>query len=40
MIMPVVRPDNHHYLLVTLLLYNAVATESLPILLALLIPDW
>ena len=32
-------PTNHHYLLVTLLVYNALAAESLPILMAKLVPD-
>ena len=38
-VLPIVDPSNHHYLLVTLLLYNALASEGLPILLAKLVPD-
>jgi len=38
-VLPIVDPGNHHYLLVTLLVYNAVAAESLPILMAKLMPD-
>ncbi len=38
-ILPIVDPANHHYLLVTLLVYNAIAAESLPILMAKLVPD-
>ena len=38
-VLPIVDPTNHHYLLVTLLVYNALAAESLPILMAKLVPD-
>jgi metal transporter CNNM len=37
-ILPVVK--QHHLLLVTLLLFNALANESLPIFLGELVPDW
>ena len=40
MLLPLVEPDHHHYLLVTLLLFNATAAESLPIVLGKLIPDY
>lgn len=38
-VLPIVDPANHHYLLVTLLVYNAIAAESLPVLMAKLVPD-
>lgn len=37
---PVLRPDRHHRLLVTLLLANAAAMEALPIFLNKLGPEW
>jgi len=37
-ILPLVK--KHHLLLVTLLLFNACATESMPIFLGALVPDW
>ena len=37
-ILPLIK--QHHLLLVTLLLYNALAMEALPIFLEALVPDW
>lgn len=37
-ILPVL--NNHHFLLCTLLIYNAAATEALPIFLDALVPSW
>lgn len=37
---PVLRPDRHHLLLVTLLLANAACMEALPIFLNKLVPEW
>lgn len=32
--------SNHHLFLVTLLVYNAIALESLPLVVHTLMPDW
>ena len=37
-ILPLIK--QHHLLLVTLLLFNAAATEALPVFLGALVPDW
>jgi len=37
---PCLNPSNEHYLLVTLLLCNAVANEALPLFLDTLVPSW